>query len=291
MKDAVIIGAGPAGLSAALYILRAGFSVTVIGTDHSSLKMAEKIENYFGLEEPISGEALLERGRNQVITLGGTFIEEEVVGIAWNGSFSTSTSNQTIDSKAIILATGAPRNKVKIPHLPELEGKGVSYCAVCDAFFYRGKDVAVLGNGEYALHEAQESLPMASHVTILTNGLEPQVDFPKEMDVIPTPIRQLNGDTSLKGVAFEDNTTLEISGLFVALGTANGSDLAKKLGLLLENDKIVVDDSMATALPGVFAAGDCIGGILQVSTAVGEGAKAGISAIKFLREQKKKSLS
>src|SRR5699024_5254392 len=149
-------------------------------------------------------------------------------------------------------------------------------------------DVAVLGNGDYALHEAQELLPMASHVTILTNGLEPQVDFPKEMDVIPTPIRQLNGDTSLKGVVFEDNTTLEISGLFVALGTANGSDLAKKLGLLLENDKIVVDDSMATALPGVFAAGDCIGGILQVSTAVGEGAKAGISAIKFLREQKKK---
>lgn len=291
MKDAVIIGAGPAGLSAALYILRAGFSVAVIGTDNSSLKMAEKIENYFGLEEPISGEALLERGRNQVIALGGTFIEEEVVGISWNGDFSTATNNQTIDSKAIILATGAPRNKVKIPNLSELEGKGVSYCAVCDAFFYRGKAVAVLGNGEYALHEAQELLPMASHVTILTNGLEAQVDFPKEMDVIQTPIRQLNGSNSLEEIVFQDDSILAVSGLFVALGTANGSDLAKKLGLLLENNKIVVDDSMATALPGIFAAGDCIGGILQVSTAVGEGAKAGISTIKFLREQKKKSLS
>ncbi len=288
MKDAVIIGAGPAGLSAALYILRAGFSTTVIGTDHSSLKMAEKIENYFGLEEPISGGALLERGRNQVIALGGEFIDEQVVGISWDGNFTTATSNQNIDSKVVILATGSPRNTIKIPNLSELEGKGVSYCAVCDAFFYRGKQVAVLGNGEYALHEAQELLPMAGHVTLVTNGLEPQADFPEAMDIIKTPIRQLNGSTSLEEIVFEDDSTLPVSGLFVALGTAKGSDLAKKLGLLLENDKIVVDNSMATALPGVFAAGDCIGGILQVSTAVGEGAKAGISAIKFLREQKKK---
>lgn len=287
MKDAVIIGAGPAGLSAALYILRAGFSTVVIGINNSSLKMAEKIENYFGLEAPISGEALLERGRNQVIQLGGEFIEEQVVSISWEGDFVIITNAQTIHCKTVILATGAAKNKIKIPNLSELEGKGVSYCAVCDAFFYRGKHVAVLGNGEYALHEAQELLPLADHVTLVTNGLEPQVDFPKSIDIIQTPIRQLNGTSSLEEIVFEDDTTLPVSGLFVALGTAKGSDLAKKLGLFLENDKIVVDDSMATALPGVFAAGDCIGGVLQVSTAVGEGARAGISAIKFLRTQKK----
>lgn len=283
MNDVVIIGSGPAGLSAALYILRAGFSVTVIGKDNGALEKAESIQNYFGLERPMSGHELVETGKNQVRQLGGTILQDEVVGIAWNGDYTVSTVNDSIPAKSIILTTGASRKRMKIKNLDRLEGYGVSYCAVCDAFLYRGKDVAVLGNGEYALHEIQELLNITGHISLLTNGLEPSADFPPEVDIITSPIQELSGQQYLESILLEDGTSLEVSCLFVALGTAKGSDLARKLGIRLEDERIIVNEQMDTGLPGVFAAGDCIGGILQVSVAVGEGARAALSCIRYLR--------
>lgn len=283
MNDVVIIGSGPAGLSAALYILRAGFSVTVIGKDNGALEKAESIQNYFGLERPMSGHELVETGKNQVRQLGGTILQDEVVGIAWNGDYTVSTVNDSIPAKSIILTTGASRKRMKIKNLDRLEGYGVSYCAVCDAFLYRGKDVAVLGNGEYALHEIQELLNITGHISLLTNGLEPSADFPPEVDIITSPIQELSGRQYLESILLEDGTSLEVSCLFVALGTAKGSDLARKLGIRLEDERIIVNEQMDTGLPGVFAAGDCIGGILQVSVAVGEGARAALSCIRYLR--------
>ena len=170
MQDVVIIGSGPAGLSAALYMLRGGFSTTVIGKDNGALEKAEKIENYFGLERPLSGHELIENGRTQVQRLGGTLLQDEVVGISWNGNYLISTASTQIEARAIILTTGTSRKTMKIKNLAQLEGHGVSYCAVCDAFLYRGESVAVLGNGEYALHEVQELLPIVDSVTLLTNG-------------------------------------------------------------------------------------------------------------------------
>lgn len=283
MNDVVIIGNGPAGLSAALYILRAGFSVTVIGKDNGALEKAESIQNYFGLERPMSGHELVETGKNQVRQLGGTILQDEVVGIAWNGDYTVSTVNDSIPAKSIILTTGASRKRMKIKNLDRLEGYGVSYCAVCDAFLYRGKDVAVLGNGEYALHEIQELLNITGHISLLTNGLEPSADFPPEVDIITSPIQELSGRQYLESILLENGTSLEVSCLFVALGTAKGSDLARKLGIRLEDERIIVNEQMDTGLPGVFAAGDCIGGILQVSVAVGEGARAALSCIRYLR--------
>lgn len=286
MIDIAIIGAGPAGLSAALYVLRSGFSAAIIGSDTSSLNKAEKIENYFGLERPVSGRELLEIGRKQVMDLGGTIMDEEVVGISWEEDFTVDTNLSSIPARAVIIATGTSRNRANIKNLTQLEGKGVSYCAVCDAFFYRGKNIAVLGSGEYALHEASELLPIADHITLLTNGEELTAVFPEEITVVTTPVRELTGQNRLERIVFSDSSELAVSGLFVALGTAGGNDLAKKLGLPLDNNKIVVNSDFATALPGVFAAGDCVGGVLQVSTAVGEGATAALSAIRFLRNKK-----
>ena len=283
MQDMIIIGNGPAGLSAALYLLRAGFSVTIIGKDNGALSKAEKIENYFGLPVPQDGNTLVENGKKQVAELGATLLEEEVVGISWNGNYQITTTDQTLESRSLLLATGSPRKRPPIPGLKELEGKGVSYCAVCDAFFYRGKDVAVLGNGEYAVHEAQELLPLAGSVTLLTNGTEPLAPLPEGLQVDMRPIERLEGNPTLQEIHFTYGSSLPMTGLFVALGSAKGSDLAKKLGLLLDNDKIVVDQHMQTNMPGCFAAGDCIGGILQISVAVGEGAKAGLTAIRYLR--------
>ena len=283
MNDVVIIGSGPAGLSAALYILRAGFSVTVIGKDHGALEKAESIQNYFGLERPMSGHELVEIGKKQVRELGGTILQDEVVGIKWDGDYTVSTVNTEISAKAIILTTGASRKRMKIKSLDQFEGYGVSYCAICDAFLYRGREVAVLGNGEYALHEIQELINITGPITLLTNGMEPAADFPPQVNIITTPLAELTGDQYLESIRFQDGTSLKTSCLFVALGTAKGSDLARKLGIRLEDERIVVNEQMDTGLPGVFAAGDCIGGVLQVSVAVGEGAKAALSCIRYLR--------
>ena len=283
-KDAVIVGAGPAGISAALYLLRAGFSVMIAETGGSALEKAEKIENYYGLAHPVSGRELLETGKRQAAALGGELVHDEVVGIAWkDNGFTVSMSRRKAGARSVVIATGSPRRSVRIENLAELEGRGVSYCAVCDAFFYRGREVAVLGAGEYALHEVTELIDIASHVTVLTNGEEPKAPFPGRVTVIRTPVERLMGTDGLEAVILSDGRRISAEGLFVALGSAGGSDLAKKLGLALENNKIVVDRNMATALPGVFAAGDCIGGIQQVATAVAEGAVAGMSAIRFLR--------
>ncbi len=283
MQDAIIIGYGPAGLSAALYILRAGFSVTIIGKDNGALTKAEKIENYFGLPAPLDGNTLVENGKAQARALGARFLTEEVTDISWNGTYEVTTVNQTLKSRLILLATGSPRKRPSIPGIRELEGKGVSYCAVCDAFFYRGKDVAVLGNGPYAIHEALELLPLVNSVTLLTNDSDLLVELPEGISADTRPIRSLLGTPALEKVIFSDGSSLPVSGLFVALGTARGSDLAKKLGILLEKDKILVDEFMQTNLPGCLAAGDCIGGVLQISVAVGEGARAGLTAIRYLR--------
>ena len=283
MNDVVIIGSGPAGLSAALYILRSGFSVTVIGKDNGALEKAESIQNYFGLERPMSGHELVEIGKKQVRELGGTILQDEVVGIKWDGNYTVSTVNTEISAKAIILTTGASRKRMKIKSLDQFEGYGVSYCAICDAFLYRGREVAVLGNGEYALHEIQELINITGPITLLTNGMEPAADFPPQVNIITTPLAELTGDQYLESIRFQDGTSLKTSCLFVALGTAKGSDLARKLGIRLEDERIVVNEQMDTGLPGVFAAGDCIGGVLQVSVAVGEGAKAALSCIRYLR--------
>ena len=218
--------------------------------------------------------------------LGGILVKEEVVGISWNEDYTVSTTQGSYPAKAILLTTGTSRKKVKIKNMDHLEGFGVSYCAVCDAFLYRGKNVAVLGNGDYALHEVQELINVVGHATLLTNGLEPTVEFPPEVEIIKTPIKELTGEKILDSIIFEDGNSLNAACLFVALGTAKGSDLARKLGIQLDNEKIIVNEQMDTGLPGVFAAGDCIGGILQVSVAVGEGAKAALSCIKYLRSLK-----
>ena len=262
MQDVVIIGSGPAGLSAALYMLRGGFSTTVIGKDNGALEKAEKIENYFGLERPLSGHELIENGRTQVQRLGGTLLQDEVVGISWNGNYLISTISTQIEARAIILTTGTSRKTVKIKNLAQLEGHGVSYCAVCDAFLYRGESVAVLGNGEYALHEVQELLPIVDSVTLLTNGLEPSVDFPPEVTIIQTPVLELVGTDALEAVCLEDGTQIHPACLFMALGTQREAILhgslvsgSKMNGSLSMNRWI--PDSRAFLLQATVSAGSC----------------------------------
>ncbi len=284
MSKALIIGNGPAGISAALYTARAGIETTVIARDAGALGKADKIENYYGFIEPIGGADLLERGKAQAKRLGVTLVEEEVVGLTYLEKLTVTTSSAAYEGDAVILATGSPRRAPKIEGLAAFEGAGVSYCAICDAFFYKGKDVAVLGCCEYAAHESVTLLPLANAVTLLTNGEAPMAGLPEGLKaIIPTKIKALTGNGKLEGVTFEDGTSLSISGLFVAQGVAGSADLARKIGAETVGNRIVVDEHMATNIPGLFAAGDCTGGMLQIAKAVAEGAEAGYSAVKYIR--------
>lgn len=286
MANVIILGGGPAGVSAALYTVRAGISTTIIAKDIGALQKAELVENYYGLGQPLSGRQIHENGIAQATRLGVQILHEEAVGLSFLEKLTVKTQANTYEADCVILATGSARKAPKINELPRFEGKGVSYCAVCDAFFYRGAAVCVLGHADYARNEVQELLPVAGSVTVLTNGAEPTADFPAGVAVIQTPIAELTGDEKLAGVTFADGSTLAVQGLFIAQGTAGSADLARKIGAVVENNKIVVDANMATSVPGLFAAGDCTGGMLQVAKAVYEGAMAGSQAVKYIRAQK-----
>lgn len=290
MADILILGYGPAGVSAALYGLRAGLDVVLVGKDVGALARAHMIENYYGLAEPLSGSDLAEVGKKQALALGAKIVDDEVTDLYFDGNeFVAGGLNGEYRGKACIMATGAARKKQPLPGMAELEGHGVSYCAVCDAFFYRQKKVAVLGSGEYALHEASELLPMASSVTLLSNGESLTATFPETVKVEPRKVTGLVGEGAFKGIRFDDGSEEAFDGLFVALGSASATDLARKAGAAFEGSNPVLDKDFQTTVPGLFAAGDCTGGTLQVAVAVGEGAIAGLAAVKYLREKRNAS--
>lgn len=283
MYDIIIIGAGPAGISAALYTLRANLNTLIIGKDGGALEQTDKIENYFGTGGVISGKELLEKGITQAENLGASFAKEEVVSIEWMENFTVTTQSNRYEAKAVIIATGNKRSTAKIKGIDTLEGKGVSYCAVCDAFFYRGKNVGILGNGEYALHEAMALKDVVNSITIFTDGKEITADFPEDINIVTSPVEEIQGEEKVSGVKTKDGNIYPLDGVFVALGTAGAGELARKLGLPIENNRISVNEDKSTMIPGIFAAGDCIGGVLQIATAVGEGVEAALSAIKYLK--------
>ena len=280
----IIVGNGPAGLSAALYTSRAKLQTLVIGKDNGALTKADKIENYFGMAEPVSGCELVENTKRQAKTLGAELTEDEIFHISWNGSFRLEGRKETYEAKAVLLATGTSRKTADVPGLSKLEGRGVSYCAICDAFFYRGKDVAVLGQGEYALEEARVLLPLARSVTLLTDGSEAPADLPDGLRVETRKVSAIEGDELVSRVAFAEGESLRVSGVFIAYGTAGSGDFARKLGAPLDGTRIKVNADGSTAVPGLFAAGDCTGGLLQVAKAVADGAEAAMSAVKFVRK-------
>lgn len=332
MEKIIIIGAGPAGISAALYAARANMDPLVINNGIGALEKAEKIENYYGMEHPVSGKELFETGLAQAKALGVRILEAQVLGIGGFDTFTVKTTAGDFDTISVILATGSKRKAPAIPGIKELEGRGVSYCAVCDAFFYRGKDVAVLGNSDFALHEAEELAPMAGSVTIYTDGKEPEFSRKSSFAVNTMKIQSVEGDEKVSGLRLisqsetdaksdtdgEKNfqllpegkeaemeaselhnpespvrdsteTFVPADGVFVALGTAGSAEMARQMGATLtEKGNIKVNEKMESTIPGLFAAGDCIGGLLQVAKAVYDGAQAGLSANQYVRNRQKK---
>lgn len=286
MSNIVIIGSGPAGVSAALYTARAGVDTTVLTRGPGALDRAELIQNYYGFAAPISGAELERQGIEGAKAVGVKFVTTEAVGLTYTDKLTVETLDGDYPADAVVLATGASRATPRIPGLAGLEGHGVSYCATCDAFFYRGKTAAVLGTGEYALHEVQALLPLAGKVILCTNGEPLTAEFPAGVTVCTEKLEAIEGEETVTALRLAGGGLLPADGLFVALGVAGSAALARKLGAPVENGRIVVDEKMQTGIPGLFAAGDCTGGMLQVCKAVYEGALAATEAIKQIRGKK-----
>ncbi len=284
MYDVIVIGAGPAGISASLYAKRANLNVLVIYHGESNLEKATKIDNYYGFRDGISGEELYNNGIEQARELGVDVKELEVIGIENLGEgFKVKTEKENYESKSVIIATGNRKVKPNIKGIEEFDGRGISYCAICDAFFYRNKNIVVIGNGKFAVNEATELSHVANKVTILTNGLEnPKCDF----EVDTNKIREIKGEEKVSEIEFENGSTLAVDGVFIALGEAGAGDFAKTLGIIQNGDNIETNEKMETNVEGIYACGNVTGGLLQVCKAVYEGAEAGLSAVNYIRNKK-----
>ena len=285
MYDVIIIGSWPAWVTAAIYAKRGGLNPLVIYNGFGALGKTEKIENYYGFSK-ISGKELFNKGIEQLKNLNIDLVKDEVVQLNYNNNFEVITVNNSFYSKYVVLATGTSRKAPVIKGIKEFEGKGISYCAVCDAFFYKNKNVAVLGNGNYAIHEAEVLKPVTKSVILLTNGERPVENRDISINVNEKKIREVRGSEKVNEIIFDDGTKEDVSGVFIAIGTASTSDLARKIGARIENNNIVVNENMETTVPNLYACGDCVGGILQISKAVYDGMKVGLEIIKKVKNNK-----
>ena len=284
MYDCLIIGAGPAGVSASLYTRRANLKTLIIYNDKSNLEKTEKIENFYGFANGIDGKSLYKEGIKQAKNIGVEVINEEVLKIEIsNDCFKISTTKNEYMAKTVIIATGNKKNTPNIKGIKEFEGKGISYCAICDGFFYRGKEVCVLGSGNYAISETNDLINLAKKVTILTNGKNPPDIRSENVDINKKEIEAIEGNEKVEDVRFKDNTKIKTEGIFIAEGIAGSVEFAKKLGIIMKNNKIVVNEKMQTNIKGIYACGDCTGGLLQISKSVYEGTIAGLQVIDYIK--------
>ena len=289
--DVIIVGKGPAGISASLYTSRAGLKTLIIGQS-SSLKKAHLIDNYFGFVKGIDGQSLLEQGEAQAERLGVQILNDEVLSIESGQSFKVKTASSEYVCRVILIATGNPPKTTNIKGAQRFEGNGIHYCASCDGFFYNNLKVGVLGNKDYAVHIALELLNYTQNITIYTNGIPLELsdnycEDVKKFNINNKSIASIEGKEALEKLSFKDGSEEQIDGIFVAEGSASSIDFARKLGIISEGNTILTDKDNKTNIEGVYAAGDCTGGIKQISTAVGQGAIAGKKIIEYLNKEEK----
>ncbi len=296
MYDVIIIGKGPAGLSAALYLGRAGYKTLVLGED-SVLEKADLIENFLGIES-FSGKDYIKNSEEQVKKVGVEVRIEKALKVSeiedeQKREFEVITNLSKYTSKSLIIAIGSKKGKPEVKNEEQFLGKGVSYCVACDGFFYRNKNVGVVGHNEHVILKAIELKNYTPNVTIFTNGKKIEVneiysEDIKNFNIRIEKIETLQGDERLNKVSLENGEEIQIDGLFIANETPNIKDFEKNLGIYVKNGKIVVDENSMTNMSGVFACGDVVNSFMQISTAIGGGALASKSCIRYLIDLKLK---
>ncbi|MFI3257592.1 MAG: FAD-dependent oxidoreductase [Spirochaetales bacterium] len=310
--DVIIIGKGPAGISASLYIARAKYKVLVLGKDFGALEKASAIENYYGFAKPISGIDLAQAGVEQARAFGVEVETDEVTAIeqvfAENASagegtnrpqfkITTGTEKEYLAS-AVLIATGKQRTGLRVAGFEEYQGHGISFCAVCDGFFYRDKKIGVIGSGVYAAAEINHLFRLSKDIVLFTNGQAPDDEaksqLPDEVVIVESAITAIKGSAPANegGIVSAIETKdgeYAVQGIFVAIGTAGASSFAAKLGLPvgtgMDADTLITGENGTTMIPGIYSAGDSTGGYMQVAKAVSDGAHAAKAIIADLRKK------
>ncbi len=212
---------------------RANLKTLILYQEEGALEKTKKIDNYYGFEKGIGGKELYHAGIKQAENMGVEVKKQEVTGIQMvpNG-FTIQTENTTFLTRSVILATGNKKNKPKIQGIEDFEGKGISYCAVCDGFFYRNKKIAVMGSGKYAISETNDLINIADTITILTNGEKAPAFRADNVTVDTKEIKAIKGNKRVEEIEFKDGAILKTDGIFVAQGVAGSLEFAKKLGIM-----------------------------------------------------------
>ena len=298
--DIIIIGGGPAGLTAGLYTSRAKLSSlllekAIIG---GKITEAERVDNYPGFPEGISGEELTKLMHEQATIYGLETVITEVTAIDLQGHQRTiKTTQDTYTGKAIIIAGGSERGKLGVPGEKEFTGRGVSYCATCDAPFFTDQPVAVVGGGNVAIYEATHLTKFASKVTVIHRRdklratpvvqdkafAEPKIEFLWNTVVDEIEGKDLVEGLKLRNVQTGEKSTLNMPGVFISVGLKPETDYLKGILPLDDQGYIITNENMETGVPGIFAAGDIRrNSIRQTITAAGDGATAASYAQKFI---------
>ena len=288
MYDIIIIGAGPAGMTAAIYALRANKKVLIFeaNTYGGQIVNAPKVENYPGIKE-ISGYDFATNLYNQVKDLGGEFVFDAVIRIDDN---KVITNNGSYEAKKIILAIGAQNRKLNIPGESEYAGKGVSYCATCDGNFFKGKTVAIVGGGNTALEDAIYLSDLASKVYLIhrKDTFRGEAKYQDEINtksnielIMNTNVTKINGNDIVTNIELDNGKTLDIDGIFIAVGSQPNSMIFKNVVDIDEYGYIKTTDGVHTNNENIYVAGDARKKELkQLVTAESDGAIAAVTAIK-----------
>lgn len=295
LYDVAIIGCGPAGLQAAIHAASKKAKVVVFGKPRKSSLYKAHVANYCCYEEPISGKEILEAGRKQAESFDAEFVEEDIIETKnENNLFSLVTeSGASLTSRTLVLCMGVSRKKLGVKGEKRLVGRGVSYCVDCDANFFKGMDVAVVGNESAAVTGALTLLSYASTVQLICRKLmviDTLYDRLRESQVKvveDTWVKEVIGTDEVEGVLLKNGDTLNVKGVFVELGAKGALELAANLGVIFDAEtfsSIETNKKQETNIPGLYAAGDIVGQPWQIAKAVGEGCVAGIEAAEYAKK-------
>jgi len=290
--DCVILGVGPAGLQAAIHAARKKAKVVVLGRPEASSLWRAHIENYWGVKGPVTGEELIGIGIEQAKEFGARFLEVDAIKIARADQDTyvvTTEEKRDLSTYSVIFAMGISRKGLGLKREKELVGRGVSYCVDCDANFYRGARVAVVGNGSAAADGILTLSRLASKVFLITENLDVSEALRRgleqaDIDIVHDKIVELLGEDALSGIRLSTGREIELQGLFIAKGAKGAMSLAALLGVQMDPERfrfIVTDRKQGTNLPGIYAAGDITGPPFQIAKAVGEGCVAGLEAATY----------
>lgn len=291
--DVLVIGSGPAGIQAAIHASRRKVSVAVAGRPSASAAAGTEMDNYFGTGL-VSGDRLIEEGIRQAESTGAVFSGQNVISSSRDGEafrFVLEDGTEVV-SKAVVIATGISRKKLGIPGEKELFGKGVSYCAVCDCNFYKGRRAVIVGNESEAATSAEMMTGYASETSWVAWDVQASPVLVEKAEAAGVRLygskpRAIIGETKVEALELEDGTTIPTDGVFIELGARSAADIAMDLDVMPEmDDTIKVGTDCATEVPGVYACGDVTGKPWQVAKAVGQGCVAGTNAAAFVKGER-----